>query len=184
MTTQSDCACDVARKRGQRAGFTLIELMFVITIISILLSVVWTVGKGLRKRAERVACGANLTTLHIALQSYVDEIGYWPQVPVPDNDEEKYWEAWRAKLARYEVADKNWLCPSHLRVMRDVTEPYSSYLPNNFDGTSRMVPHKWRMPWLVEIGDNHGDGPLVIYPDGSIDTTVSLENPETSLERR
>ena len=174
------------RRVCSQAAFTLLELLAVITIVVVMASIAWIGAKGARKQAERIACGENLKSLYIALQAYTINVGHWPQV-TPEKDEKAFWKTWRAKLDKpeYNLPDKVWLCPSHLRSTGDELAPYSSYLPNNFDRTSPNVPHKWaNMPWLIEIGDNHGNGPLAIYPDGSIDTTINLESPNTSLQRR
>ena len=45
------------RRREPRSGFTLLELLAVITIVAILASVAFIIGAGLRKKAERVQCG-------------------------------------------------------------------------------------------------------------------------------
>ena len=166
-----------------RAAFTLIELLAVITIVAVLIGVSVLVAGGLRKKAERAACSKNLTTLYVALESYLQEHNRWPQIPDQD-EEEKYWESWQKVLARYDVPDKAWMCPTYKRATKEEFLRLSSYAPTPFDGTSAMTPYKWNQPWLIEIGDNHGKGPLAIFSDGSVDVTIGPESPKTSLKKR
>ena len=66
------------------------------------------------------------------------------------------------------------MCPTDLRE-RNVGEKQSerdkfegSYIPTHFEsGTD--APYRWRQPWLLERGDFHGEGALMIMPDGSIE---------------
>ena len=168
-----------------RAAFTLMELLAVITIVAILASVAFVIGAGLRKKAERVQCGENLTALHMALGAYLVDHKRWPQNNAEVEDEERYWQIWAEKLEDYDLPDKVWMCPTHVRATKDEFLRYSSYHPMPFDGKSILTPHRWsNMPWVIEIGDNHGKGPLMIMPDGSIQETVSLEKPFTTMDER
>jgi prepilin-type N-terminal cleavage/methylation domain-containing protein len=173
------------RRRDPRIAFTLIELLAVITIIAILASVAFVINAGVRKKAERVQCGENLKSLHMALSAYLIDNKRWPQVNADIADEKGYWQDWAAKLENYDLPDKVWMCPTHLRATKDEFLRYSSYHPMPFDGISQLSPYKWKnMPWVIEIGDNHGKGPLMIMPDGSIQTAVNIEKPLTSVEKR
>ncbi|MFT4546412.1 MAG: prepilin-type N-terminal cleavage/methylation domain-containing protein [Verrucomicrobiales bacterium] len=173
-----------SKAKSSKRAFTLIELLAVITIIAILASVLFVVGKGVRRKAEQVQCGNNLKTLHIALGAYLQDNKRWPQVAAGD-DEEAYWQTWADVLEPYELPDKVWMCPSHMRATKDEFLRYSSYHPMPFDGKSAMTPYRWsNMPWVMEIGDNHGDGPLMIMPDGSIQAGVNIEKPLETLKGR
>ena len=80
------------------------------------------------------------------------------------------------------LPDKVWMCPTHKRATKEEFLRYSSYHPMTFD-RGAMTPYRWsNMPWVMEIGDNHGNGPLIIMPDGSVTTGVSLEQPLTTLK--
>ena len=167
------------------AGFTLVELLAVITIIAILASIAFVVNSGVRKKAERVQCGENLKSLHMALSAYLIDNKHWPQVAPNVDDEEVYWKQWALVLSDYDLPDKVWMCPTHKRVTKDEFLRYSSYLPMTFDRKSNMTPYRWsNMPWVLEIGDNHGNGPLMIMPDGSIQASVSVEKPFTTMGNR
>ena len=167
-------------------GFTLMELLAVITIIAILASIAFVINSGVRKKAERVQCCENLKSLHMALRSYLIDHKHWPQVnPEFGSQEESYWQQWAERLSDYALPDKVWMCPTHKRVTKDEFLRYSSYHPMTFDRKSIMTPHRWgNMPWVLEIGDNHGNGPLLIMADGRIQASESFEKPFTTLEKR
>jgi hypothetical protein len=43
-------------------------------------------------------------------------------------------------------------------------------MPTEFDDNA-FTPYSWStQPWLIEVGDFHGDGNYIMYPDGSITT--------------
>jgi prepilin-type N-terminal cleavage/methylation domain-containing protein len=173
------------RHDERRAAFTLMEMLAVVTIIAILASVAFVINAGVRKKAERVQCGENLKSLHMALSSYLIDHKRWPQVEMGMEDEEQYWQDWDAKLDKYDLPDKVWMCPTHKRATKDEFLRFSSYHPMPFSGESGLTPYKWKnMPWVIEIGDNHGNGPLMIMPDGSIQETVNIEKPLSTLEKR
>lgn len=173
------------RSRHLPAAFTLVELLAVITIIAILSSIAFVVHAGVRKKAEQVQCGENLKSLHMALSAYLIDHKHWPQVARGIEDEEQYWKDWALLLGDYDLPDKVWMCPTHKRVTKDEFLRFSSYAPITFDRKSIMTPHRWsNMPWVLEIGDNHGNGPLMIMADGSIQTSVSVEKPFTTLPKR
>ena len=169
-----------------RSAFTLIELLAMMTILAVLVGLGALAASGIRKRAERAACSKNMTSLHLALNTYLTDNKHWPQVTPEGDDEEQFWQAWKNVLLKYELPDKVWMCPTHRRVTHDEFLQYSSYLPTQFDRTSRLTPFKWHQPWVVEIGDNHGDGPLAIFADGSVQALedLSLDEPKTSLKKR
>ena len=65
-------------------GFTLIELMVVISIIAILIATLMPVLTTAREQARRTACLSNLHQFGLALAAYtVDENGQMPRTPLP-----------------------------------------------------------------------------------------------------
>jgi len=154
-------------------AFTLLEILAVIGIIAILSGLLFTVAKISIERAEKPACMANLKNLHMALSAYLADNQKWPQVPagvVLDSPEEGVW--WRTTLAPYGMVEKSWTCPTLRRTAREKNMEEAlkenHYVPSLFDEFP-ATPFRWpKMPWAMEVGNNHGSGLLIIMMDGSI----------------
>lgn len=54
-------------------GFTLVELLVVITIIGILAAMVFPAMTSAMKRTARMTCGQNLKSVHIAMEAYFND---------------------------------------------------------------------------------------------------------------
>jgi len=64
--------------REFRPGFTLLELIVVLFVISVLVSLLMPAVQNAREAARRAACGNNLRQIGIALHNYGSETGYVP----------------------------------------------------------------------------------------------------------
>jgi len=163
-------------KQERHCGVTLVELLVVLGILTILGFIAVPVSQKAISRAEAARCSQNLRNIHVALSLYLKEEGHWPQVPPELVAQPKvYGEAWMEKLEPYGATMDVWICPT---IKKDLKEqdfkdpedrPSIHYTPTPFD-TKPLSPYRWStQPWALEIGDAHGSGALVLFPDGSIE---------------
>ena len=157
----------------QRAGFTVLELLIAIGIIGVLASLMFPEVGALRERAERIVCTGHLRSLHVGLSSYLNDYEMWPQCP-DGLDQDGKAQFWLDTLKDYGIQEKDWQCPTLSRIIAtsaaDTTTeaPKLHYQPSIFDANP-MTPRKWLgMPWLIEIGDMHHCGNLMISTDGCV----------------
>lgn len=68
-----------SRRRAGRTGFTLVELLVVISIIALLVAILLPSLKKARKQARTVVCKANLKSIGTAFTMYAESFnGVWP----------------------------------------------------------------------------------------------------------
>lgn len=172
------------RSHDHFGGFTLIELTIVIVVIAVLVAITIPTISGLRARAQRVQCSANLRSLYVGAESYLQQNGSWPQIFEGDSDsaEQTYAAAWIAALKPFGISEKAWICPTVQEVMQnpDLSSAENiriDYIAVPFDDKP-MTPHQWpRQPWFVEAGDVHHHGNLIVFTDGSIsDLNTVVQN--------
>lgn len=155
------------------AGFTVIEIFAVIAIMGILAALFFAASDRLPMRAEATKCMANLRSLQVSLSAYVQDKGHWPQEPIAQtgNSENAYEDWWIAELKPYGASESTWMCPTIKRLVTNKSKdgrPKVHYTPTMFD-KNPATPYRWStQPWLIEIGNMHGQGALICYPDGSI----------------
>ena len=158
---------------SSRAGFTLMELMTVVVVVSVLAAMFLPLMDHFRQKSEVVVCTQNLKGLHVAGANYVNEFEHWPQMNNKLVGKPEFARAWHDAFAPYGIAPVNWACPSVQRMMKnpDLTKPDGArvdYHATPFD-QERMTPYKWpTQPWFVEVADFHGDGPLIIFCTGQV----------------
>lgn len=68
----------MTRKRLLRPGFTLVELLVVVSIIALLIAILLPSLKNAREQAKQVACSASLKQLHLAVEYGVTEHNAYP----------------------------------------------------------------------------------------------------------
>jgi type II secretory pathway pseudopilin PulG len=151
-------------------------LLVVIVVIAILAALLIPVVSTMRARAQRVQCTANLRSLYVAAESYLQQNGSWPQIGSDDNSdtaEQADASAWIAALAPFGPSQKTWICPTIQELLHnpDLSKPENGrvdYLATPFD-EKPTTPHEWpKQPWFIETADVHGNGNLIIFTDGSI----------------
>jgi prepilin-type N-terminal cleavage/methylation domain-containing protein len=156
-------------------GFSLIELLVTIGVIVILILLLMPVVSNMQARAQRSQCMANLKTLAVGANLYIQQNGSWPQMDAATagGTDEEIANWWVAKLEPFTVPRKSWICPTIQNLLGnpDFTQPQNAridYFTTVFDDKP-TTPHEWpRQPWFIERGDVHGNGPLIIFTDGSI----------------
>ncbi len=162
-------------------AFTLLELLIVIVIIAILGTMLLPVYAGMRTRAQRVQCVANLHNLYLAAEVYLQRNGSWPQIK-PSTSEtgaEDFANAWIDALAPFGPTRQTWICPAAQEILQnpDYLQAQNAridYFPMSFDDKP-TTPHQWpRQPWFIETANVHGNGNLIIFTDGSVGESGDL----------
>lgn len=162
---------------SRHVAFTIVELLVAIGVIAILAILLTTMLSSMPARAQRVQCMANLRSLYIAAESYIQQNGSWPQISISDDDsdaaDQNYAKAWIDALRPFGPSEKNWICPTVQNLLGNpdymkVENTRVDYIATPFDDKP-MSPHQWlKQPWFIESGDVHGQGNLIIFADGSL----------------
>ncbi|MEM6334745.1 MAG: type II secretion system protein [Planctomycetota bacterium] len=96
----------IARPGPSRPGFSLIELLVVLGVISIIMLILMPVLADSRSEGNRVKCLSNLRQLHVGFELYAaDNDGYVPHEDAP--------LTWDALIQPYiaEERERVWACP-------------------------------------------------------------------------
>jgi prepilin-type N-terminal cleavage/methylation domain-containing protein len=169
----------IARSQRFRfPAFTLTELLVSIAIIAILTALAI---QGYSKIAASVAkgrCIGNLRNLHVSFATYIQDNGHWPQQPdFSSANSKEYQDWWLTTMDPYTQSREVWKCP-----LLKKYGAYGSggskleihYKPTRFDARP-STPYRWeKQPWLIEVSSIHGNGPLLLMPDGSIRNLTDL----------
>jgi len=159
----------IGRRQRSRYGFTLVEIIAVVCILTILTALAWPNFQTYRQRITQVVCMGNMKSITTALHGYLQDHGnVWPQGPSPDSG--AAWEGfWLGTLQPYGIDPKTWRCPG-VATSSDPEAPQIHYTPTMFPPLAGIAtsPKMTRQPWLIERGPGHGQGALICFQDGSI----------------
>jgi prepilin-type N-terminal cleavage/methylation domain-containing protein len=160
-------------RRSSRGAFTLIELATVLVIICVLATMLLAISGNMQDRAKRVHCMSNLKNLFAGAAAHLQEHGMWPQIATTDIHGAEFANAWIDALAPYGITRETWICPTYQRHIGNPDyhsreSARTDYLATPFDAR-QMTPYRLTgQPWFVERAGMHGDGNLMIFPDGSV----------------
>lgn len=166
----------------EERGFSLLELVTVVLVIAILAVMVAPMVSTIRGRLDRSRCMANLRNLHVAAALYVQERRQWPQIIAPGaSGSPEVAARWVDALRPYGLDQMTWVCPTVQRLMQspDLTKDENrriDYVATPFDANP-MTPFRWStQPWFIEKGNMHGNGNLIIFPDGHIQSLYEIRS--------
>jgi prepilin-type N-terminal cleavage/methylation domain-containing protein len=153
-------------------GFTVLELLAALGIISVLAFLAFPLYDSIRPRVERVVCMNNLKNLRVAFGDYA--ISGWPQIPegieLGSMEEQRWWiEKTKTDMG---LTEKSWQCPTIRRMFAGEPEkdrPLIHYLPTPFSAEPNKANQWPEMPWFIEIGDAHGEGNLLVRQNGTVE---------------
>jgi len=156
-------------KDSNHSAFSLLELVAVLLVLAILVALIAPNYQRIVAAAQQAQCASNMRSIRVALAHYMGDHGMvWPQGP---GAAEPAWAPfWISALARYGITERTWQCPTirgHLKESGE-KEMGIHYVPTMFDPTPNIANRWSTQPWLIEIGDAHGNGPLICFPDGSV----------------
>lgn len=160
-------------KAPQKRGFTILELLTVLVIIGILVTMLVPVFANLVDKADRGTCSGNLRSLYVAASAYIQDQGHWPQISTKNLQGTSYALDWYQAFERYGIAPKSWVCPTVQRKLKNPdlsknASPRVDYFATPFSDEPRAAYKYDTQPWFAERGDVHGDGNLLIFPDGRV----------------
>jgi len=159
-------------------AFGLLEIIAVLAVIVVLATLTLPQYRTFVAKAQESVCVANMRSLHVALNGYLNDHGdIWPQEPV-EEDRKMWSQFWLDKLAPYGATQRTWQCPTLIAFLKEYRQgsdaPDLHYVPSRFAPTPGIARRWTTQPWLIEVADAHGKGPLICFPDGRVKSTAEV----------
>lgn len=164
-------------QRGRKSGFTLVEMLVVISIIAVLAAILFPVFKTARNKATMTQCNTKLVQLITQLKAYRADHGRYPPQPIYSAAATMYIGGFSALYPDYIDSWDALVCPSDRRIDHmesdakdrryssyngDVTDPATSWAFANItyngngydtDGWALASPETTTLPtWLSSEG--------------------------------
>ena len=148
--------------------------MTVILVISILAVMAMPLYSQFLTRAQKAKCIANLRSLHVATNLYVQDNHHWPQLATAKSGDTAAAQLWIDTMKPYGLIQINWICPSIQQALHspDLSDPTNTRIDYNatpFNIKPNAPFQQTRQPWYIEAADIHGNGQEIIFPDGHIE---------------
>jgi prepilin-type N-terminal cleavage/methylation domain-containing protein len=96
---------------GNKRGFTLVEMLVVISIIVVLVAILVPVIQSSRHKARMTKCQTNMQKLVSAMTEYKRKYNKFPPRPIYDSDEELYIGGFSALYPRFVDSWDYFVCP-------------------------------------------------------------------------
>lgn len=111
------------------SGFTLVELLVSLAIVSGLAVTTFGVVTGMRARTDEVACANNLRQIGIGLQAYAQDHGHFPETTHTESLERSWIFALEDYLGDFDEAR---ICPADPKAAERLEAEGTSYILNSF----------------------------------------------------
>lgn len=139
-------------RRGRCRGFTLVELLAVITIVAILAAILVPAIGQIRAQARETQCKSNLHQIGLGMLMYIADHKGW--LPYNESDPSRLW---RQKVAAYTPNPRDasvWWCPAE-----EMEIPQAKWDTPGFEPDAYGVYFNWRY-WPTPAGKRIGFAPI------------------------
>jgi len=176
--------------RGGRAGFTLIEVLVVVSIIALLVAILLPSLKKARQQAQRTLCATNQRQILQAVTMYSCENKGWIPYSAPYCNLMNTWMVWRNFSQVIEPYPKSWWI--HLGLVygaHQIRDPKVFYCPSY-----HLFPHVYPEGWNSSFEAGNGvqekatsyiyaiGGEIRLYPEGErLDVRLEDLKPHEAL---